>query len=92
MKPIFIPPFREPFNLITLRDAAHKITDYKEQRDFIHAHYDEALKNEGFNEKTAGMISSEAYDRGHSAGITEVLSYAIDLSHFVKEIIRVNSK
>jgi hypothetical protein len=42
--------------------------------------------------KLSDVIYSEAYERGHSAGHSEVASYYSSMSHFANEIIKATEK
>ena len=54
--------------------------------------YHKSLLREGFTEKQADLISGEAYDRGHSAGQAEVISYIQDIANFAKFLIAAGKK
>lgn len=54
----------------------------QETRDYI------ANKYEIFSAKQLDMISGEAYDRGHYAGISEVNLHAKDLADFLFRFIK----
>lgn len=54
--------------------------------------YHKSLLREGFTEKQANLISGEAYDRGHSAGQDEVISYIREIANFAKDIIEAGKK
>lgn len=70
-----------------------KDTLLKEQTyAILHKLYDQCIVNsvirEGVTKEQAGIIISEAYDRGHSAGYSEVISYCFDYIDFANRIIR----
>ena len=43
-----------------------------------------------FTEKQAEIISDKAYDKGHSCGYHEELTYAEELADLVKKVIDLN--
>lgn len=55
--------------------------------DLYVRHFAEAIQNEGFTPKQAAVISYEAYERGHSAGYQEVVSVAMGICSFAKELL-----
>lgn len=54
--------------------------------------YYKSLLREGFTHSQADLISGEAYDRGHSAGQDEVISYIQDIANFSKQLIAAGKK
>lgn len=52
----------------------------------------DSIINEGVTKEQAELIISESYDRGHSAGYSEVVSYCFDYIDFVKKIIETLKK
>lgn len=49
--------------------------------------YHKSLRIEEFTDKQASIIAGEAYDRGHSAGQYEVMSYIHSISIFSRSLI-----
>ncbi len=62
----------------------------EKEQSLYSEYFNEALLNEGFNKETAALISYKAYEDGHSSGYCEVVGCALDLSDFVKNILRAN--
>ena len=52
----------------------------------------DSIINEGVTKEQAQLILSESYDRGHSAGYSEVVSYCFDYIDFTKKIISTLKK
>lgn len=87
--------------LISLCEMMNEV--YKKSDSFLGArdradklfgeHFTAAIKNTYpnlFNDKIVSLISSEAYDRGHSAGSSEVVSQAMCIAEFVKTILEAS--
>lgn len=56
-------------------------------------HLNTAIKNycpSLFNDKVISLISSEAYDRGHSSGGQEIVSQAMCIAEFVESILEAS--
>ena len=73
-------------DLIDLYRALYKI-DKTILNKVYEAHIN-SIKKEGFNYEQASLISYEAYERGHSGGQDEVLSYVADYITFANELIK----
>ena len=54
--------------------------------------YRKSLLRDGFTEKQIDLIGDEAYDRGHSAGQYEVISYIQDIANFSMNLIEAGKK
>ena len=63
-----------------------------EEQEIYSEHFHQAIENEGFNRATANLIAYEAYEKGHSAGYSEVVGVSIGICSFVKEILQANTK
>lgn len=61
--------------------------DWAEQQRLYQHHFQAALVREGLTEGQAAVVHSEAYDRGHSSGYSEVVIEARGLVDFVKAIL-----
>ena len=68
--------------------------DHNHDRVAVSSLYDTYLKKaiqlEGVNADVADIIISEAYDRGHSAGYSEVVCVALNTLDFVNRILKAN--
>lgn len=56
-------------------------------------HLNTAIKNycpSLFNDKIVSLISSEAYDRGHSSGGQEIVCQAMSVAEFAKNILEAS--
>jgi hypothetical protein len=52
-------------------------------------HYLPAIEAEGFSKEQAQLISSKAYERGHSGGQIEQLCVTFDICEFAKQLLAV---
>ena len=57
---------------------------------YYYDYFRKALAVEGFNEATIDLIIGQAYERGHSAGYSEVVCVAQGMAEFVKAVIQAN--
>ncbi len=55
--------------------------------DLYYKHFAAAIEAEGFNPKQAAIISGEAYERGHSAGVSEIVCQAQSLVEFGRKLL-----
>lgn len=56
-------------------------------------HFTAAIKNTCpslFNDNIVSLISSEAYDRGHSSGGQEIVCQAMSIAEFAKNILEAS--
>ena len=84
---------RDPMKLTNLYDAMSDAynDDPNLYRDahvkLFEEHFDKAIQNEGFTPQQAGVISFAAYERGHSHGHQEIVSVAMGICAFAKELL-----
>ena len=78
--------------LLSLGELYSKLCslDRDDANDLYRDFFDLALEGEGFNSKTIALINCEAYDRGHSAGVCEIVGISVGICDFVKDILKAN--
>ena len=77
--------------LSRLQESLNRLYPNHEAANTVYSNfYFKALLAEGLNEATARLVESEAYERGHSAGVCEIVSLSFELVEFAKAIIAAN--
>lgn len=73
--------------LLELLNQINDVWDREEAWRLYQDNFEQAIINEGFSPKQAGIIAYAAYKRGRLGGFDEVVKHAINLCSFAHEIL-----